>query len=167
MILKKKICKWNNNEKDKLEVVRVLCSFIQWHRIFEFAIIYRYSSYKITLSGSILLLLVHIAIAAALLVHATLVKHSRRILEVSFTHVLRRFFETSNGFIFEYLKLLTHLIIADFIELLGLFVVHSSLDEVRVRLLRRCKLVEQERRVRVTEEASEIAFAVFVAHIAN
>lgn len=86
---------------------------------------------------------------------------------MSLTHVLRRLLETSNGFILEYLKLLTHLIIAYFVELLGLFVVHASLDEVRVRLLRRCKLVEQECCVRVSEEASEIAFAVLVAHIAN
>jgi uncharacterized membrane protein len=123
--------------------------------------IYRYSKITI-LSGTLLLV-----DSAVLLLHAPLVKHSCSILEVGLTHVLRRFFETSNGFILEYLKLLTHLIIAYFIKLLGLFVVHSSLDEVRVRLLRRCKLVEQECRVWVSEEASEIAFAVFVADIAN
>jgi len=74
--------------------------------------------------------------------HATIVKHFRRFLEVRFTHVLRRFLKASNGFIFEYLKLLSHLIIAYLIELLRLFIVHASLYEFRGCLLRLCKLME-------------------------
>lgn len=88
-------------------------------------------------------------------------------MEVAFAGVLSRLFESGHGLRLEHLQLFADLIISYFIELFCFLVVHATLDEHGGRGLGGRELVEQEGGVGVQEEVPEVAFAVFVAHIAD
>ena len=79
---------------------------------------------------------------------------------------LRYFLESSNCFFFEQFELIKDFWVSNFVEFF-FFVFHSIFDENSDRLLRGCKKEEQQRGERVQKEVPQIAFAVFVAHIAN